>query len=123
MSTIRASEQRPASPASRATAPGRISRALPFTNWCRLHWLRKARLCCAQPTFAYSLFFAVVGIAFLLAGPVLDPDLSVVGLILLAVAMLMLVTFSLLAYRAFGAQERPCVSDIGGAAKPIPERS
>ncbi|MCG6943514.1 MAG: hypothetical protein LJE69_19965 [Thiohalocapsa sp.] len=74
----------------------------PIPGWGGFSWWRKARICCGQPTFAYSLLFALVGIAFMLAAPLLDPNLAVVGLILLAVAVFMFATFWLLAYRAFG---------------------
>ena len=83
-----------------------VRRLRPVPGWRSLPWLRKARLCCGQPTFAYSLAFALVGGAFLVAAPLLDPDLAVVGLILLAVAVFMFVTFWVLAYRAF-ARHRP----------------
>ncbi|TVQ85031.1 MAG: hypothetical protein EA400_16605 [Chromatiaceae bacterium] len=76
-------------------------RLQPIPGWQGLPWWRKARICCSQPTFAYSLLFALVGAGFLLLGPLLDSDLTVVGLILLAVAVFMLATFWLLAYRAF----------------------
>jgi hypothetical protein len=41
------------------------------------------------------------------AGSLLDPDLSVVGLILLAVGVFMFATFWLLAYRAFARNDGP----------------
>jgi hypothetical protein len=83
-----------------------VRRLRPVPGWRSLPWWRKARLCCGQPTFAYSLVFALVGGGFLVAAPLLDPDLAVVGLILLAAAVFMLVTFWILAYRAF-ARHRP----------------
>jgi hypothetical protein len=88
------------------TEPDYARRLRPIPGWRTLPWWRKARLCCAQPTFAYSLLFGLVGVGFLLAAPVLDPDLAVVGGILLAVAVLMFATFWLLAYRAFGRHRR-----------------
>ena len=66
-----------------------VRRLRPVPGWRSLPWWRKARLCCGQPTFAYSLVFALVGGGFLVAAPLLDPDLAVVGLILLAVAVFM----------------------------------
>jgi hypothetical protein len=78
-----------------------VRRLQPVPGWRSLPWWRKARLCCGQPTFAYSLLFALVGGGFLLAAPLLDPDLAVVGLILVSVAVFMFATFWLLAYRAF----------------------
>jgi len=85
--------------------PHQARHVSPIPGWRKLPWWRKARICCGQPTFAYSLLFALVGGAFLIAAPLLDADLAVIGLILLAVAVLMLVTFWLLAYRAFGRNE------------------
>jgi len=89
------------------TRPERARRLRPIPGWRGLPWWRKALMCCAQPTFTYSLLFALVGAAFLLAAPLLDPDLAVVGLILLAVAVLMFATFWVLAYRAFGRDTKP----------------
>jgi hypothetical protein len=79
-----------------------VRRLQPVPGWRGLPWWRKARICCGQPTFAYSILFALVGSGFLLAAPLLDPNLAVVGVILVAVAVFMLVTFWILAYRAFG---------------------
>jgi len=81
-------------------------RLRPVPGWRDMSWWRKARVCCGQPTFAYSLLFALVGASFLVAAPLLDPDLAVVGLILVAVALFMFATFWFLAYRAFGAERK-----------------
>jgi uncharacterized membrane protein YdcZ (DUF606 family) len=89
----------------------------PIPGWQGLPWWRKARICCSQPTFAYSLLFALVGGAFLLAAPLLDPDLAVVGAILVAVAALMFVSFWLLAFRAFHSK-RPKHDDPSELNKP-----
>lgn len=69
-----------------------------------LPWWRKAYVCCGQPTLVYSLMFALVGAGFVVGGFALDPNLTLVGSILVAVSGLMLTTFWLLAYRAFGRQ-------------------
>jgi hypothetical protein len=79
----------------------RARRLKPVPGWRGLPWWRKARICCAQPTFAYSLLFVLVGGGFLLAAPLLDRDLAVVGSILVAVGVFMFLTFWVLAYRAF----------------------
>jgi membrane protein implicated in regulation of membrane protease activity len=84
----------------------RARRLQPIPDWQRLPWWRKASICCGQPTFVYSLLFALVGGGFLLIAPLLDPDLAIVGLILVAVAVVMLLTFWLLAFRAFARERR-----------------
>lgn len=86
--------------------PERAKHNQPIPGWRGLPWWRKARICCGQPTFIYSLLLGLVGASFLLAAPLLDPDLAVVGMILLGVAVLMLVTFWLLAYHVFGREQR-----------------
>jgi 4-hydroxybenzoate polyprenyltransferase len=58
------------------------------------------------------LLFALVGLGFLIAAPLLDSDLAIVGLILVAVAVFMFATFWILAYRAFGRERgRPNSTD------------
>lgn len=75
-------------------------------RWRRLAWWQKAAVCCSQPTLFYSLMFAVVGLLFVLAGFYLDSDMWTVGLILILVAAIMLITYLVLAYRAFGRGDR-----------------
>jgi hypothetical protein len=75
-------------------------------------WLQKAAVCCSQPTLFYSLMFAFVGLLFLLGAFYLDPDMWTVGLILILVSAVMLITYLVLAYRAFGRGDR----DDGEAA-------
>jgi hypothetical protein len=82
-------------------------------DWNCLPWWRKAALCCAQPTALYVLAFGIIGLLFLLGAPMLDPDLRVVGLILIGVAAGMLVIYLFLAFRAFhrrGARPPECES-------------
>jgi hypothetical protein len=91
--------------------PEQARHLAPVPGWGGLPWWRKAQICCSQPTFAYSLLFALIGTGFLVAAPLLDPDLAIVGLVLLAVAVLMQLTFWWLAYRAFGGRRRRRDSD------------
>jgi len=84
----------------RSADPARGLRRLPVNR--RLPWWRQARICCSQPTFAYSLMLTLVGSGFLLASPIVDPDLAFVGSILVATAIFMHAMFWALAYRAFG---------------------
>jgi uncharacterized membrane protein len=75
-------------------------------HWRQMPWWQKAAVCCAQPTLFYSLMFAVVGLLFLLGAFYLDPDMWTVGLILILISLVMIVTYLVLAYRAFGRGER-----------------
>ncbi|WP_462321905.1 hypothetical protein [Halochromatium sp.] len=50
--------------------------------------------------------FAFVGLLFLLGAFYLDPDMWTVGLILILVSVVMLITYLVLAYRAFGREGR-----------------
>lgn len=75
-------------------------------RWSRMPWWRKAAVCCSQPTLFYAFMFAVVGLLFLLGASYLDPDMWTVGLILILVSAVMLITYLVLAYRAFGRGDR-----------------
>jgi threonine/homoserine efflux transporter RhtA len=71
-------------------------------HWQQMPWWQKATVCCSQPTLFYSLMFAFVGVLFLLGAFYLDPDMWTVGLILILMSGVMVVTYLVLAYRAFG---------------------
>ncbi len=75
-------------------------------RWRKMPWWQKAAVCCSQPTLFYSLMFAFVGLLFLLGAFYLDPDMWTVGLILILVSVVMLITYLVLAYRAFGREGR-----------------
>ncbi|MFP4247729.1 MAG: hypothetical protein ACLFQ1_11185 [Halochromatium sp.] len=75
-------------------------------RWSRMPWWQKAAICCSQPTLFYSLMFAFLGLLFLLGAFSLDPDMWTVGLILILVSAIMLITYLVLAYRAFGRDDR-----------------
>jgi membrane protein implicated in regulation of membrane protease activity len=92
-------------PYRRATSiPPADPRELP--RWNRLPWWRKAAVCCAQPTVFYGLMFAAMGALFLVGALVLDPRMAPIGLLLIAVALVMVVAYFILAYRAFGGRPR-----------------
>lgn len=71
-------------------------------QWKCLPWWKKAAMCCAQPTIFYVLMFVGIGILFVAGAPLLDPDLAVIGLILIGVGFAMMLVYGLLAYRSFG---------------------
>jgi membrane protein implicated in regulation of membrane protease activity len=75
-------------------------------NWGQMPWWQKAAVCCSQPTLFYSLMFAFVGLLFLLGAFYLDPDMWTVGLILILISAVMVITYLVLAYRAFGREGR-----------------
>ena len=74
--------------------------------WGQMPWWQKAAVCCSQPTLFYSLMFAFVGLLFLLGAFYLDPDMWTVGLILILISAVMVITYLVLAYRAFGREGR-----------------
>jgi hypothetical protein len=62
----------------------------------------------------YVLALGGIGLLFLIAAPALDPDLAIVGLILIGVAAAMAVIFIVLAYRRLkrhGQRPPECSSD------------
>ena len=82
-------------------------------HWRQMPWWQKAAVCCAQPTLFYSLMFAFVGLLFLLGAYYLDPDMWTVGLILILISAVMIITYLVLAYRAFGRSDHHRADDDG----------